>query len=292
MRRLTRLETGFLAAALADKRGRQPAVKRSKNTVRVRGDTSIARGRVVVHRRLAPGSHSAPTRNNQTNPISPNPHEIKRPVPIDQRQSRRRQPAVKRPRNTVRVRGDTSIARGWIVVHRCLAPRSHSAPTRNDQTNPISPNPHEIKRPVPIDQRQSRGRQPAVKRSKNTVRVRGDTSIARGRVVVHRRLAPGSHSAPTRNDQTNPISPNPHEIKRPVPIDQRQSRGRQPAVKRPRNTVRVRGDTSIARGRVVVHRCLAPRSHSAPTRNDQTNPISHKQFLINGLRLYARPRSA
>ena len=174
MRRLTRLETGFLAAALADKRGRQPAVKRPRNTVRVRGDTSIARGRIVVHRCLAPRSHSAPTRNDQTNPISPNPHEIKRPVPIDQRQSRGRQPAVKRPRNTVRVRGDTSIARGRVVVHRRLAPGSHSAPTRNDQTNPISPNPHEIKRPVPIDQRQSRGRQPAVKRPRNRRSFRPD----------------------------------------------------------------------------------------------------------------------
>ena len=52
---------------------------------------------------------------------------------------------------------------------------------------------------------------------------------------------------PHTNYQTNPISPNPNEINRRLPIDQRQSRGRQPAVKRPRNTVRVRGDTTVTR---------------------------------------------
>ena len=59
------------------------------------------------------------------------------------------------------------------------------------------------------------------------------------------------------NNQTNPISPNPCEIKRRLPIDQRQSRGRQPAGQRPRNTARVRTDTTVA-CRSVVQRCLAP----------------------------------
>ena len=56
-----------------------------------------------------------------------------------------------------------------------------------------------------------------------------------------------SRASITKN-QTNPIPPNSREINRPVPIDQRRSRGRQPAVKRPRNTGRISTvETPLAR---------------------------------------------
>ena len=129
MRRLTRLETGFIAAPVDEtRRYMEKQVPR---------DPLLRQ--LLYRRRLLP----RPLRPR------PRPHprstlQARRPAGIGFRTSRESAPQAGLPR------------------------RSSSSPTddthTNDQTNPISPNPCEIKRRLPIDQRQSRGRQPAGQR--------------------------------------------------------------------------------------------------------------------------------
>ena len=99
---------------------------------------SGARSQRAASRFLStPGA--APTTNNQTNPIPPNPCEINCGARI--------------LACRVAIRGDIgsrSGARSQRAASRFLSTSS----IENNQTNPISPNPCEIKRRLPIDQRQ------------------------------------------------------------------------------------------------------------------------------------------
>ena len=96
-----------------------------------------------------------PTTNYQTNPISPNPSGITRQLPIDQRQSRGRQPKGQRRRVWPATRKFSSWGLHQTPLEVFCGARSQRAasrlistpgggPTPNNQTNPIPPNPSKI----------------------------------------------------------------------------------------------------------------------------------------------------
>ena len=232
MRRLTRLETGFLAAAVDDQR--RHLEKRRPDELRpgydgetlLLGSAMLDRTQAFVHlarydghlsrrffravKQLADLRDAQHRRDTSARPenshtcVDSDPYHgryvpAQAPPPIDA-------PSPTAERIGFRASSESpplrSRAREQAVSFKS------PATNRTDQTNPISPKPNEINRRPSIEQRQSRGRQPAGQRPRNTARVRTATTVAR-RSVVQRHLARG---VPCLTNHDQPNDPNSAEL--------------------------------------------------------------------------------
>ena len=245
MRRLTRLETGFLAAALADKRYRTEKYHPERLRPGYDGETLLLGSAML----------------DQTQALV---HLAR----YDGHLSRRFFRAVKQLADLRRDERKADEARSSAGSY------TPTDPYRGPYVPAQAPSPIDTPYPTAgrIGFRTSHESAPEAN-------LRGDR-------------APAPQAAPTRTTKQTQSRRTLMKSSAQCRSTNDRAAGGSPRSSAPKNTVRVRGDTSIARGRVVVHRCLAPGSHSASTRNNQTNPIPHKQLVINGLLLYARLRSA
>ena len=167
-----------------------------------RGDIDSRRGarsqRAASRLISTPGA--VPPTNDETNPISPNPCENQAPT-ADQPTAKPRAAACRpAPQKYCpgQDRHDCRLPVGRATVPSPGGAMSHQ-PRSTKQTQSRR-TPVKIKRRLPINQRRSRGRQPAGQRPRRGAR----SQRAASRLIS----TPGA--VPTKNDETNPISPNPH----------------------------------------------------------------------------------
>ena len=187
-------------------------------------------------------------------------------------------PRSKRPKNTALVRTDTTIAHG-LIVRRCVSSGNvRSQATATERTKQTQSRRTAVKSTASNDEPRSADL-PFEIRGLCCVKA-SDSFVAHALSVPRRDSSrrpaqfghPSSTNAPNTTKQTRSRR-TPIGIRRRLPIDQRQSRGRQPAVQAPEKYCagQDRHDYCSRVGRAPV--CIL-REHAVPghsDRKDQTN---------------------